>query len=230
MRMLGIVPARGGSKRIPGKNVALLCGKPLVVWAIEAALAAGSLAEVVVSSDDDEILDLAGRYGDILPLRRPAELSTDTSLAVEYVKHALEARETENRRFDAVAIVQPSSPLTTGADIDATVAKLADSGADSAVTVVRLDHAIHPFKLKVLDGDRLRPYLEEERGRMATHQLGDLYVRNGSVYATTREIIAGGAIIGPDCRAVVMPRERSIDINDPLDLEFAEFLLARGAG
>jgi len=128
---------------------------------------------------------------------------------------------------DAIAIVQPSSPLTLGADIDATVELLAVTGAESAVTVVKLDHAIHPAKLKRLDGDRLLPLIEDEGGRMASHELPPVYVRNGAVYATRRDVIERDAILGDDCRAHVMPRERSIDINDPLDLAFAEFLLTR---
>ena len=126
-----------------------------------------------------------------------------------------------------VVIVQPSSPLTLAEDIDATVDLLAASGADTAVSVVKLDHAVHPLKMKVLEGDRLLPYLEEERGRMAAHELPMIYVRNCSVYATRRRVIDGGGVIGDDCRAYVMPRERSLDINEELDLEFAEFLLSR---
>jgi CMP-N-acetylneuraminic acid synthetase len=222
VKTLGIIPARGGSKRVPRKNVRPLGGKPLVAWAIEAATAA-RLDRVVVSSDDDEVLAIAGRFDPRLPLRRPAELATDTSPAVDYVRHALEAC----GDHDAVVIVQPSSPLTLPADIDATVELLERSGADTAVTVMELDHAIHPIKLKVLSGDRLLPYLEEERGRMAAHELPKLYVRNCSVYATRASVVAAGAIIGADCRAVVMPRERSIDINDELDFSFAEFLVSR---
>ena len=93
---------------------------------------------------------------------------------------------------------------------------------------MKLDHAIHPLKLKTLAADgRLLPYLEEERGRMAAHELPPLYVRNGSVYVTRRRVIEAGAIIGDPCVGYVMPRERSIDINDAMDLELANFLLSR---
>ncbi len=144
------------------------------------------------------------------------------------MRHALNALEGDGEPlFDTIVIVQPSSPFTLSRDVDATIELLETTGADSAVSVMALDHAIHPAKLKVLEGDRLHPYLEEERGRMAAHELPSLYVRNCSVYASRRAIIEAGQIIGADCRGYVMPRERSLDINEPLDLEFAEFLLGR---
>lgn len=228
MNILGIIPARGGSKRVPRKNVRLLNGKPLVSWVIEAALAVKEINRLVVSSDDDEVLEIAKSYDESLPLRRPEEISNDTSPAIDYVKHALGVLETDERmRFDAVVILQPSSPLTLPEDISATIELLKTSNADTAVSVVELEHAIHPLKLKVMEGDKLLPYLEEERGRMAQHELQKLFVRNCAVYATLREVIESGEIIGADCRGFVMPRERSIDINDEMDFLFTEFLASR---
>ena len=90
---------------------------------------------------------------------------------------------------------------------------------------MQVEHAIHPLKLKVMEGSRLLPYLEEENGRMAEHELPKVFVRNCAVYATRREVIDKGLVIGNDCRGYVMPRERSLDINEELDLMFAEFLL-----
>jgi CMP-N-acetylneuraminic acid synthetase len=225
---LGIIPARGGSKRLPRKNVRLLGGKPLVAWAIEAAQGARRLARLVVSSDDREVLDVARSYESRLALVRPAEISGDEAPAIDYVRHALAELEGAGQGpFDAIVILQPSSPFTLSADIDATVDLLASSGADSAVSVMQLDHAIHPFKMKVLDGNRLLPFLEEERGRMAAHELPEIYVRNCSVYATRRKSVERAQVIGDDCRGYVMPRERSLDINEELDLLFAEFVLSR---
>jgi len=223
MRVLGIIPARGGSKRVPRKNLRPLGGRPLVAWAIDACVASAKLARFVVSSDDAEVLRLAGPHG----LERPGALSEDRSPAIDYVRHALEVLA---EPFDATCIVQPSSPFTTGADIDATIALLEGSDADSAVSVMKLDHATHPVKLKRLVGDRLLPFLEEEAGRMADYELPELYVRNCSVYVSRRRIVDAGELIGADSRGHVMPRERSIDINDELDLAFAEFMLARRIG
>ena len=228
LKILGIIPARGGSKRLARKNLRLLAGKPLVAWTIEAARAARRLSRLVVSSDDAEVLEVAAGYDANLPLARPGDISGDQSPAIDFVRHALSVLEAGGQgSFDAVVIMQPSSPLTLPADIDATIDLLIRSGADSAVSVMQLDHAVHPLKMKLLEGDRLLPYLEEERGRMAAHELPTIYVRNCSVYATRRHVIDAGAVIGDDCRAYVMPRERSLDINEELDLLFAEFLLSR---
>lgn len=228
MNILGIIPARRNSKRIARKNMRLLGGKPLVAWSIEAAQGAKLLNRVVVSSDDPEVLDLAAGYDAAMPLGRPAELARDESPAIDYVRHALAQLERAGeKRFEAVVIVQPTSPLTLSSDIDATIELLITARADSAVSVMRLDHAIHPFKMKVLAGDRLLPYLEEERGRMAAHELPEIYVRNCSVYSTRRETVERGTLIGDDSRGYVMPRERSLDINEEIDLLFAEFLLSR---
>ncbi len=244
MRVLGIIPARAGSKRVLRKNLRLLQGKPLVAWAIEAARGARRIDRLIVSSDDDEVLEIARRFDASLPFRRPAELAADDSPAIDYVRHALRTLERveadqlpslsgrgqgegESDRFDAIAILQPSSPLTLPTDIDATIDLLDASGADTAVSVVEVDHALHPTKFKTLDGDRLQPFYEEERGRMAAHELPRVFVRNCSVYAIRRATIERGQIIGRDCRGYVMPRERSIDINDEMDLALAEWMLSR---
>jgi CMP-N,N'-diacetyllegionaminic acid synthase len=228
MRVLGIIPARGGSKRVVEKNLRFLGGKPLVAWAIEAACRSKCIDRLVVSSDDERILEIARGYDPRLPLRRPAELATDTALAIDYVRHAMrEIEQAEAIVFDAVVIVQPSSPFTLSVDIDATIGLLDASGADTAVSVVEVAHDLHPAKFKVLNGNRLAPYFEEERGRMAAHELPHVYVRNCSVYATSRRTIERGQMIGDDCRGYVMPRDRSLDINDERDIAFAEWLLER---
>lgn len=232
MRVLGIIPARAGSKRVPGKNLRPLNGKELVARSIEAALGAPSLSKVVVSSDSEEVLAVARRYPEVVALRRPDAFSTDTSPAIEYVRHALETLEGQgDGRYDAVAIVQPSSPFTLASDIEETVATLKKSPeASSAVTVMEVEHALHPVKFKRLEGDQLLPLLDDERGRMAAHELPKVYVRNCSVYVSRRATIEQGELIGTDSRAVVMPRERSLDINDELDFDFARFLAGRGGG
>lgn len=225
LRTLAIIPARAGSKRLPHKNILQLGGRPLVEYVIIAALSSARLTRVVVSSDDTEVIEIARQIRSDLPLLRPEELSGDTAPAIEYVRHALAVLEGDGPAyFEAVVILQPSSPLTLSDDIDATLCLLELTGADSAVSVVKVDHAIHPAKLKQIEGDRLIGYFGEEHGRMAAHDLPELYVRNCAVYATRRAVIDAGKIIGADCRGYVMPRERSVDINDRLDFDFASFL------
>lgn len=229
MRTLAIVPARAGSVRLPGKNTEPLGGVPLAERAIRTALASERVDHVVVSSDDDAVLALAAKIDPALALPRPAELATATSMAIDLIVHALDAT-AQAGPFDAVVLLQPTSPFTEPGDVDACVELLERSGADSVVTVAPLDHTCHPVKVKRLEGDRLVPYLEAEDGRMAAHELPALFVRNCSVYVSRRAVHDAGLTIGADCRAVVMPRLRSVDINDDLDLAFAEFLWATRLG
>jgi CMP-N-acetylneuraminic acid synthetase len=225
IKILGIIPARAGSKRVPGKNTKLLHGEPLVCYAMEAALQSKYITRVVVSSDSKEVLQLAARYPNIEAIQRPAELSDDQSPAIDYVKHALQKL---NEEFELVVILQPSSPLTLPEDVDGTIQLLLKHPeADSSVSVMKLDHAIHPVKLKVMQNKLLLPYFEEENGRMAAHELPELYVRNCAVYVSRNNTITKGKIVGDHCLGFLMPRERSIDINDPIDFAFAEFLMKK---
>jgi CMP-N,N'-diacetyllegionaminic acid synthase len=230
LNILGIIPARAGSKRVPNKNIKPLGGKPLVQHSIEAALGSQRLSDVVVSSDSEAVLTIAAAINGVVALRRPDEIATDTSPAIDYVLHCLEYfKKNHNKTYDIIVILQPSSPLTLLSDIDATIDCLIQTKADSAVSVVELPHDVNPLKMKVLEGgsNKLLPYIEEENGRMAAHELPQLFVRNCAVYASTVATIEQGKIIGDDCRAFVMPRERSVDINDPIDFEFATFLYER---
>jgi CMP-N,N'-diacetyllegionaminic acid synthase len=221
MRVLGLVPARGGSTRVPRKNLAVLGGQTLVRRALETALAAGCFDTVALSSDDDEILaEVQGL--DVVALKRPAELATETARASEFARHALR----ELGDFDALAIVQCTSPFTAPEDVAGAVELLERTGAESVVTVARADAAHHPLKLKRLEGDRLLPYLEEDR-LTPSHELEPLWVRNGSVYVFRRDVVERGLEAG-DVRGYEMPPERSFDIDTGRDLAFAEFLLQTG--
>lgn len=223
-KLLGVIPARAGSKRLPGKNKKLLNGKPLFEYAIAAALASELVACWVLSTDDEDILQIGAGYPELHTLRRPAELADDRSKAITYVEHALQAMK---ESFDGIVIVQPTSPFTKTADIDGTIALMWEQQAGSAASIMQVDHAIHPVKLKTMRGPWLEPYLEEEAGRMAAHELPELWVRNGAVYVSTMGSIKRGEIVTSDCVGYPMPRERSLDINDPLDFAFAEFLMMK---
>jgi len=231
MRVLGIVPARGGSTRVPMKNLRLLGGRPLVSWALSAAVESRLLSRVVVSSDDPRILRVAE---DCLPgsaLLRPAVFARADSPAIEYVTHAVaHVLKTHQESVDAVAIIQPTSPFTRGVDIDGVIELLGRSQSDSAVTVVRVPHDVHPAKMKRLQGSLLVPYIEEEAERFSHLELPAIYVRNGSVYAATLQTVQSGTLVGPRCAGYEMPRERSVDINDPTDLAWAEYLYDRLQG
>jgi CMP-N-acetylneuraminic acid synthetase len=224
--MLGLVPARAGSRRVPGKNLARLEGRTLVRRALETALASGVLDRVVLSSDSDQILAEATGL-DVIALRRPPELASDRGLAFDVARHALAATEAAGHGpFDAIALIQCTTPFTTPADIAGAVELLERSGAPSVVTVSRIDDTVHPLKLKRLEGHRLVPYLRDD-GLTPSHDLPELWSRNGAVYASRRDILDAGVLVAEDALGYPMSQERSLDINTPLDLEFARFLVER---
>jgi CMP-N,N'-diacetyllegionaminic acid synthase len=225
MRALGLVPARGGSTRVPRKNLAVLGGRTLVRRALDSALAAGCFERVALSSDDDEILAEADGL-DVVTLRRSSELADETSRASDFALHALREADDPAAPIEAIAIVQCTSPFTAPEDIAGAVELLERTGAESVVTVSVADAAHHPLKMKRLDGDRLFPYLEDDR-LTPSHELETLWVRNGSVYVFRREVVERG-LEADDVRGYEMPPERSFDIDTPRDLAFAEFLIARG--
>jgi CMP-N-acetylneuraminic acid synthetase len=228
VKILAVVPARGGSTRVPRKNLVRLGGRTLVRRALETSLAAACFESVALSSDLGEILAEADGLSGVVPLERPAELATDAAGSYGVVVDALARLDPERSRYDAVAVVQCTSPFTAPEDLRGAVALLERSGAPSVVSVVRVDPADHPLKLKVLDGDRLLPFVAED-GLARGQDLPPLWRRNGSVYLSRMSVLEGGALLDPeDVRGYEMPAERSYDIDSPTDVAFAEFLVERG--
>lgn len=221
MRVLGLIPARGGSQRVERKNLAVLGGETLVRRALDTALAARCFATVALSSEDPEILAEADGL-EVVRIERPAELATDTARSLDAVLHALDVVEGE---FDAVGIVQCTSPFTAPEDLAGAVEMLERTGAGSVVSIARVQAGLHPLKLKRLEDDRLLPWLEDDR-MAPSHELPELWVRNGSIYLTRVETLRRGQILADDQRGYVMPPERSHDVDTPEDLAFAEFLLS----
>ena len=228
MRILGLVPARGGSKRVPGKNLAEIGGRTLVRRALDAAVGSGVLDTVALSSDDEAILAEGRRVDGVLVVERPPELATDTATSLDAALHALSVAEASTgERYDALCLLQATTPFTEPEDVRAAVTLLdAHPEADSAVTVSEIDMVHHPVKLKQIVDGRLRPFLEPD-GMRPSHELPRLYARNGAVYVTRRRLLDAGGFIAEDALAHVMPQTRSVDIDTPLDLEFARFLEAR---
>jgi len=172
----------------------------------------------------DEILAEAEGL-DVVVVERPAELAVAETRVYDVVVHALETLDPRQERFDAVGVVQCTSPFTSPEDLAGAVALLERTGADSVVTVARIDSAVHPLKLKVLEGDRLLPYLEDDR-LAPSQDLPPLWVRNGALYVTRRATLDSGELLGGDVRGYEMPAERSHDIDTPADLAIAELLLS----
>lgn len=225
---LALITARGGSKGLPGKNLAPLAGKPLIAWTIDAARAASSLSRIVVSTDDPAIADACRSRGVEVPFLRPAELSTDTASHLSVVEHALQWLESgEKVRPDVVVLLQPTSPLRTAADIDACVALASRTAAPAVVSVC--EAVDHPFLVKKLDeGGRLVDYVTPGLAYARRQDFPAAYVLNGAVYVNRRDsLLRDRSFVPPGALPYVMPRERSIDIDTAADLAAAEAALTR---
>ena len=225
--VLGLIPARAGSKSVPAKNKRTLGGAPLIAHTIEAAKSSAHLTAVVVTTDDDEIIRIAADLGVPAPFKRPAELAQDSSTGLSVVQHAVRFLEARGESFDYVAILQPTSPLRTAEDIDACIAKIVDTGADSVMSMVELvDFSLK--KLKRIENDVILPLLEPEGDTTAPRQEAPtMYKRNCAIYLTRTELLMRGDLFGKISRPYVMPPERSVDINTASDFELAEFYMAR---
>ena len=224
LRVLGVIPARGGSRGLPGKNIAPVAGKPLLAYTLEAARAAAGRARCVLSSDDETILRVAREWGGDVPFVRPAELATDEAPMLPVLLHALDH---VPGPFDAVMILQPTTPLRRPEDIDAAIRLLADDpAADAVISVVKVgDH--HPARMKsIRDGVLVDPPFAELFEGQRRQELPELYLRNGAIYLTrTRVLREERSLKGRRCLAYVMPEERSVNIDGALDLLLAEAVL-----
>ena len=222
MKVLGLIPARGGSKSIPGKNLVDLGGLPLIQWTIQAALGS-SLSRVVVSTDAQEIATVSQSLGAEVPFMRPTELSSDSALSIDVVLHALDVLAEE---FDAVMMLQPTSPFRTTSDIDAAI-KFID-GASSVISVVPVE-GTHPARMKFIEnGILIDPPFAETTENMPRQELRPMFIRNGAIYLTRTPEIRNRTFKGSLSRALVMPKERSINIDSYFELSIARTTLTNG--
>ena len=227
MNTLGVIPARGGSKSVPRKNIALIHGKPLIAYTIEAAQRSRLLTHFLVSSDDPEIIAVARQYGARVPFIRPAELATDTAPSLPVVQHAVgEMERMHGITYDYIVLLQPTTPLRLPEDIDAALEKLVATGADSVISVCDVG-AYHPARMRQIVDDRLVELPIREPKEMARRQdLPPVYIRNGAIYAVKRDVVMlQNTMSGVVCRPYIMPEERSVNVDSMLDLLLAEILL-----
>lgn len=227
--VLGLVPARGGSKGIPGKNIRQLAGQPVIAWTIKTALACPVLNRVIVSTDDEEIAEISRQYGAEVPFRRRAELAQDDTPDLPVYQDALSwLAENEDYYPDIVVWLRPTAPLRTVSDIEAAVNMLAETGADYVRSVCPAEH--HPYWMKKLENDRLIPFLKDSNESIYYQRqlLPPVYRLNGAVDAIWRRtVMERGLPYDGDIRGYVMPLERSIDLDGELDFILIEQLLQR---
>ena len=222
--VLAVIPARGGSKGIPRKNVRLLCGKPLITYTIETALRSKLIDRVVVSTEDEEIAKVSKKHGAEV-ISRPLELAQDDTPSLPVYQHAIKHLEKmEDYRPDIIVILQPTSPLRIVDDIDRAIEEFLKGSYHSIASVCEVEHP--PHWMYTLAGERLKPLIEEGKNVVRRQDAPKMYRLNGAVYVTSRDIkMKENRMSGRDTRAYIMPLERSIDIDTELDFKLAELLM-----
>lgn len=222
--ILGIIPARGGSKSIPRKNIKSLGGKPLIVWTIEEAKKSGYIDRLILSSEDREIIALVKPYGCEVPFVRPVELAQDDTPGIAPVLHALEALP---EKYDYVVLLQPTSPLRKKEDINECIERCIEQNLNSCVSICETEKS--PYWMYTLgDTGAMEPVIKTNKKYDRRQDLPKVYAINGAVYVARIEwLICSKSFVGNDTSSYIMPRERSVDIDTEFDFKFAEYLLLR---
>lgn len=225
MNTLAIIPARGGSKGLPGKNILPLAGIPLIIHTIRAAQEAKTIGRIIISTDDEAIAEIARDAGAEVPFIRPAHLSDDKASGVDVCLHALaHANNSLDYHPELIIFLQPTSPLRSSADIDAAVKLLRDSDANSVVSVKAVTE--YPQWMKKMDAEqRISPLLEQFEIKTNRQDLEKSYILNGAIYlSTTASMKKSHSFYGSDTRGYLMPDNRSIDIDTANDMLIAKAL------
>jgi CMP-N,N'-diacetyllegionaminic acid synthase len=226
--IIAIIPARGGSKAVPRKNIRFVAGKPLISYTINAALSATIPLKLITTTEDDELATVARSLGSDV-LIRPPQLALDDTPMIPVLLHVLGTLAEMGQYFDFLFLLQPTAPLRSGKDIDDAFTELVSSGCDSIVSVYQVSDA-HPARMYRLSDGFLVPY-DAEPSNHLRQSLPPVFHRNGAIYACRTELLLkDNLLIGPKTRPYIMPRERSINIDDEIDLAFVDFLLKKDAG
>lgn len=220
--ILAIIPARGGSKGIPGKNIIDVAGKPLIAWTIEAAKKSRYIDRLILSSDDDEIIKVATQWGCEVPFKRPDELAKDDTPGIDPVLHALSKIPT----FDYIVLLQPTSPLRRTEDVDGCIEKCITQQANCCVSVTEPDKS--PFWMYYINSkDVLEPVVSIDKKRATRRQdLPIVYALNGAVYVARCEwLLANKTFLSEETIGYTMSKEHSIDIDSWRDLQLTKLIL-----
>lgn len=226
MNNLAIIPARSGSKGLKDKNIKILNGKPLLAYSIDAALKSGIFDEVYVSTDSQEYADIAMKYGAKVPFLRSEKAATDQASSWDVVREALSCYEKEDKNFDMITLLQPTTPLRTAEDIQRSYQLYQENKANAVVSVCEVDHS--PLWSNTLPEDlSLTNFIRKEVSDMPRQQLQTYYRINGGIYMVKVDYFKKTDNIYADsCYAYIMDKKRSVDIDDEFDFRIAEVLLS----
>lgn len=225
MKILAVIPARGGSKGVPRKNIRQVAGRPLIAWTIEQAHQSKYITQTILSSDDQEIIRVARQWNCEVPFVRPAEYSRDDTSGIWPVVHALD----RIPDCDYVVLLQPTSPLRSVEDIDRCISLCVESGAPAAVTMTAAEES--PYWMYSIDGDKVKPVVSAEIGLnlFRRQTLPTAYLLNGAVYVAKADwFYKTRAFMSDETMAYIMPKERSLDIDTEDDLQKAHSVLMDG--
>jgi CMP-N-acetylneuraminic acid synthetase len=222
-KILALINARGGSKGVPGKNKKPLLGKPLITYSIEAGQQSQLIDKILVSTDDEEIAQIAKDAGADVPFLRPAELATDTASQFDVIKHAVEFLEEQGEHYDIICILQPTCPLRSAEDIDSTINLLKETGSDSAITIGEL-YDKHPAVVYEMEGENMiTPYIKVDKSGTRRQEFKPLYYRAGTVYVMRRKcIFEDNNLYGDSTCGHLVPDERCFNIDSPFDWQLCE--------
>jgi len=226
MNVLGVIPARGGSKGIPTKNLAPLCGRPLLAYTADAVNDSKKLTRTIVSTDDERIADCARSLGLEVPFIRPSSLAADDAPMLPVLQHAISAMRADGFETDMVVLLQPTSPLRRAQHIDAAIDWLQRVRGDSVVSVIEVPHQFNPTSVMRVEEGLLKPFLDSP---LATRRQDKpkLFARNGpAVLAVHTHVLDGGSLYGDEVWPLLMTAEDSLDIDTPWDLRLAESIIA----
>lgn len=219
---MAIIPARGGSKGVPRKNIRELCGKPLIAWTIEEAQKSKYIDRLILSSEDAEIITVAKEWGCEVPFVRPQELAQDETPGVAPVIHALE---TLPERYDYVVLLQPTSPLRLAKDIDECLELFRKKEDVICVSVTEPEESPY-WMYKITEKNALKSLITDENKAVRRQDLPKVYVLNGAIYISkSSQLLKAKNFVFDGARAYIMPKERSIDIDDEWDLHLLHHML-----
>jgi len=223
--VLVIIPARGGSSSLPGKNIKELCGKPLIAWSIEVAMACSSIDRVIVSTDDKNISEVAKNCGAEVPFIRPHELASDRASTIEVIFHTIDwLKKHQNYQAGYILLLQPTSPLRTSKDIKYAIQTLKDNKARSVVSVCEADHTLWSNILP--EDNNMKDFIRPQILNKRRQDLPRFYRLNGAIYlAETDYLRECNGFLGQDTYAYEMPKDRSIDIDTDIDFKLSCLLM-----
>jgi CMP-N-acetylneuraminic acid synthetase len=223
MKILAIIPARGGSKGVPRKNIKLLGNKPLIAHTFDAAKQSNYLSKIILSSEDEEIIQCANQIGLEAPFVRPLELALDTTPTLPVIQQAVDFYEKQQLFFDAVCILQPTSPFRTTSDIDRAITKFIENDSDSLVSVLPVPHEYNPHWVFIPNEDELLSISTGEQVIISRRQdLPQSYHRDGSIYLVKKNVLLNNSLYGNTISYSVSDKNRYVNIDTQNDWDIAE--------